>query len=275
MPKQLGGKQLSYNNILDIDAAWRAVSSFEDPTVVIVKHLNPTGIAIAETVTEAFPQALASDPLSAFGGIIAANREIDEDFVASLSALFVEVIIAPAFTEEARDQLGSRRKNCRILEVSQPYDGRALELRTVMGGMLLQGVDFDDPSSTVLRTVTKRVPLDSELESLRFAWKAVQHVKSNAIVLVQGQRTVGIGGGLPSRVDAVELAIKKAGEETTSAALASDAYFPFPDSIEVAARAGITCIVQPGGSIRDAQVIEAADYYDMAMIITGIRHFRH
>ena len=273
--KQLGGKQLSYNNILDIDAAWRAVSSFEDPTVVIVKHLNPTGIATAETVTEAFPQALASDPLSAFGGIIAANREIDEDFVASLSALFVEVIIAPAFTEVARDQLVSRRKNCRILEVSEPYDGRALELRTVMGGMLLQGVDFGDPSSTVLRTVTKRVPLDSELESLRFAWKAVQHVKSNAIVLVQGKRTVGIGGGLPSRVNAVELAIKKAEEETTSAALASDAYFPFPDSIEVAARAGITCIVQPGGSIRDAQVIEAADYYDMAMIITGIRHFRH
>ena len=272
---QLGGKQLSYNNILDVDAAWRAVASFDDPTVVVVKHLNPTGIASAATIAEAYPQALASDPVSAFGGIIAANREVDEQFVAGLGALFVEVIIAPAFSDEALTQLRSRRKNCRILRVPQVYGGSGYEMRSVTGGMLLQTIDLGDAAEAVLRTVTTRVPLDEELESLRFAWKAVHHVKSNAIVLVQGRRTVGIGGGLPSRVDAVDLAIKKAGDDVTSAVLASDAFFPFPDGIESAARAGVTCIIQPGGSIRDAQVIEAADYYDMAMIFTGARHFRH
>ena len=273
--EQLGGKQLSYNNILDIDAAWRAVCSFAEPTVVIVKHLNPTGIASAGTVTEAYSLALASDRLSAFGGIIASNRRIDEDFVEALSALFVEVIIAPEFSQGALAELNSRRKNCRVLRVSRPYDDRALEFRSILGGALLQNVDIGDPSSAVMRTVSKRAPLDVELDALRFAWKAVQHVRSNAIVLAQDKRTVGIGGGLPSRVDAVELAIKKAAEEATGAVMASDAYFPFPDSIESAARAGITSIIQPGGSIRDAQVIEAADYYDMAMIFTGVRHFRH
>lgn len=273
--EQLGGKQLSYNNILDADAAWRAVCSFSEATVVIVKHLNPTGIASAATVTEAYQLALASDPLSAFGGIIAVNQRIDSDFVEALGALFVEVIIAPDFAQGALDALSSRRKNCRVLRVSQPYDGRALEYRSILGGALLQSVDLGDPSSAVLRTVSKRVPNASELEAMRFAWKAAQHVRSNAIVLARDTRTVGIGGGLPSRVDAVELAIKKAGEEATGAVLASDAYFPFPDSIEVAARAGVTSIIQPGGSIRDAQVIEAADYYDMAMIFTGVRHFRH
>lgn len=273
--EQLGGKQLSYNNILDIDAAWRAVCSFTEPTVVIVKHLNPTGIASADSVTEAYSMALASDPLSAFGGIIAVNQRIDGDFVEALGALFVEVIIAPDFSQGALDALSSRRKNCRVLRVSQPYDGRALEFRSILGGVLLQSVDLGDPSSAALRTVSKRVANAAELDALRFAWKAAQHVRSNAIVLAQDTRTVGIGGGLPSRVDAVELAIKKAGEETTGAVLASDAYFPFPDSIEAAARAGVTSIIQPGGSIRDAQVIEAADYYDMAMIFTGTRHFRH
>ena len=273
--KQLGGKQLSYNNILDVEAAWRAVGSFGDPTVVIVKHLNPTGIASASSITQAYPQALASDPISAFGGIIALNREVDEDFVAALGALFVEGIVAPSFSDGALDQLRNRRKNCRILQVSHPYGSGGLEVRSVMGGMLLQTIDMGDPPEVAMRTVTARVQLDAELESLRFAWKAVQHVKSNAIVLAHGRRTIGIGGGLPSRVDAVELAIKKAGDEVTSAVMASDAFFPFPDSIESAARAGITCVIQPGGSIRDAQVIESADYYDMAMIFTGGRHFRH
>ena len=273
--EQLGGKQLSYNNILDIDAAWRAVSGFSEPTIVIVKHLNPTGIASADDIAEAFRSALASDPVSAFGGIIAANRQVDDEVVAALSALFVEVIIAPAFSPSALEQLRSRRKNCRLLQVTQPYHDRAFEFTSVMGGLLLQGIDAGDPAATVMRTVSKRVPTQDELQALRFAWKAVQHVKSNAVALVQGTRTVGIGGGLPSRVDAVDLAIKKAGDEVTSAVMASDAYFPFPDSIESAARAGVTSVIQPGGSIRDAQVIEAVDYYDMAMIFTGIRHFRH
>ena len=273
--RQLGGKQLSYNNILDSDAAWRAVSSFTEPTVVIVKHLTPTGIASAGSALEAFPKALASDPLSAFGGIVAVNQPVDDELVAALGALFVEVIMAPDFSQGALEQLRGRRKNCRILQVSQRHDGGYLELRAVMGGMLLQSADTGDPPSAVMRTVSQRVPTATELESLRFAWRAAQHVKSNAIVLARGKRTVGIGGGLPSRVDAAELAIRKAGAEAAGSALASDAFFPFPDSIELAARAGIACVIQPGGSIRDAEVIAAADAADMAMVFTGARHFRH
>ena len=272
---QLAGRQLSYNNILDVDAAWRAVSSFDEPTVVIVKHLNPTGIASADTVTEAFPLALESDSKSAFGGIIAANRTVDEGFVAALGSMFVEAIIAPSYAYRVVTELQESRKNCRVLQMSQPLSGGGYEFRSVMDGLLLQRSDIGDPPEARMRTVTRRVPIEAEMESLLFAWKAVQHVRSNAIVLAQGKRTVGIGGGLPSRVDAAELAIKKAAGETTNAAMASDAFFPFPDSIEFAARAGVTCVIQPGGSIRDAQVIEAADYYDMAMILTGTRHFRH
>ena len=273
--EQLAGKQLSYNNILDVDAAWRAVCSFDGPAVVIVKHLNPIGIACAESVAEAFPLALASDSKSAFGGIIAANRSVDIAFVDALGTMFIEAIIAPSFAYEVVQKIRAGRKNCRVLQIPRPFTGKAFEFRSVMDGLLLQRPDIGDPPATRMRTVTKRVPIDTEMESLLFAWKAVQHVKSNAIVLAQGKRTVGIGGGLPSRVDAAELAIKKAAGETTNAALASDAFFPFPDSIEMAARAGVTCVIQPGGSIRDAQVIEAADYFDMAMIFTGTRHFRH
>lgn len=272
---QLAGKQLSYNNILDVDAAWRAVSSFEEPTVVIVKHLNPTGIASADTVAEAFAPALASDALSSFGGIIAANGAIDEAFVEALGTLFVEAVIAPSYTEAAVAKLQTGRKNCRLLRMPRRFDGSDFEFRSVQGGLLLQRFDMGDPRGSAMKTVTKRSPIDEEMESLVFAWKAVQHVKSNAIVLARGKRTVGIGGGLPSRVDAAELAIKKASSDATNSAMASDAFFPFPDSIEHAARVGVTCIIQPGGSIRDTQVIEAADYYDMAMIFTGSRHFRH
>ncbi len=272
---QLAGKQLSYNNILDVDSAWRAVSSFDEPTVVIVKHLNPTGIASAETVAEAFPLALASDRVSSFGGIIAVNDEVDVDLIAALGSLFVEALVAPAFSDAALAHLQSGRRNCRVLRMEEPFQGGGFEVRSVMNGLLLQRYDVGDPAGAAMRTVTKRAPIAEEMESLVFAWKAVQHVRSNAIVLAQGKRTVGIGGGLPSRVDAAELAIKKAAVETTNAAMASDAFFPFPDSIEHAARAGVTCVVQPGGSIRDSQVIEAADYFDMAMIFTGCRHFRH
>ena len=273
--EQLAGKQLSYNNILDVDAAWRTVSSFEEPTVVIVKHLNPTGIASAGSVTAAFSDALASDALSAFGGVIAVNQLVDEGFVAGLGTLFVEALVAPDFSDGAVTRLQQGRKNCRVLRMARPFAGRGYEFRSVMDGLLLQRFDLGDPARAIMKTVSKRAPLAQEMESLLFAWKAVQHVKSNAIVLAQGKRTVGIGGGLPSRVDAAELAIKKAADNATHAAMASDAFFPFPDSIEHAARAGITCVIQPGGSIRDAQVIKAADHYDMAMLFTGSRHFRH
>lgn len=273
--QQLGGKQLSYNNILDVDAAWRAVSSFDEPTAVIVKHLNPTGIASAHTLAAAFPSALASDPLSAFGGIIALNRPVDAELVRALGSLFIEALSAPGFSEEALEQLRKRRANCRLLQMPRAFDDAGYELRSVMGGLLVQRYDLGDPTKTQLTTVTRRAPTQAELTSLRFAWRAAQHVRSNAIVLARSKRTVGIGGGLPSRVDAAELAISKAGAEARDAALASDAFFPFPDSIERAAQAGIRSIIQPGGSIRDAQVIEAADLYDMAMVFTGTRHFRH
>lgn len=271
----LGGKQLSYNNILDVDAAWRAVSSFSQPTVVIVKHLNPTGIASADTIAEAYPLALASDPVSAFGGIIAVNAVVDDAFVEAVGSLFVEAIAAPEFTPTAQATLLEQRKNCRLLVMPQPYNGTDFEIRNVFRGLLIQQVDMGDPDGTILKTVTDRAPSSEELNSLQFAWKTVQHVKSNAIVLVNQSTTVGIGGGLPSRVDAVDLAIKKAGERAKGAVLASDAFFPFPDGVELAAQAGVTAIIQPGGSIRDAQVIAAANAAGIAMVFTGTRHFRH
>ena len=272
---QPGGKQLSYTNILDADAAWRAVSSFAEPTVVIVKHLNPTGIAAAASITAAWTHALASDPLSAFGGIVAVNQAVDEPFAAALGSLFVEAIIAPAFSAAAMAQFHSERRHCRLLQMPSPYDSGGLEIRTVMRGLLVQRYDRGDAGRQTMKAVASRAPLANELASLHFAWKAVQHVKSNAVVLAQGTRTVGIGGGLPSRVDAVHLAVQKAGAEAQGAVMASDAFFPFPDGIEAAARAGVTAVIQPGGSIRDAQVIEAANHHGLAMIFTGVRHFRH
>jgi phosphoribosylaminoimidazolecarboxamide formyltransferase / IMP cyclohydrolase len=273
--KQFGGKELSYNNILDVDASWRAVSSFTKPTVVIVKHLTPTGIASADTITEAYPMALASDPVSAFGGVIAVNRAVDADFVDALESLFLEVLVAPEYTQAAIARLEETRKNCRVLQIPQPYDRNALDIRSVHGGLLIQRLDNGDPEGTVLKTVTERAPSAEEFEALQFAWKAVQHVKSNSIVLAKPNRTVGVGGGLPSRVDAVELAVKKAGAEAVGAVLASDAFFPFPDGIEAAAKAGVTAVIQPGGSIRDKTIIEAANAAGLAMVFTGIRHFRH
>jgi phosphoribosylaminoimidazolecarboxamide formyltransferase / IMP cyclohydrolase len=271
----LGGKQLSYNNILDLDAAWRTVSSFAEPTVVIVKHLNPTGVASASTLAEAYPAALASDPVSAFGGVIAANRTVDDDFVINLGTLFVEAIAAPLFTPTAQTTLLNSRKNCRLLQIQQAYVGVDFEIRSVQNGLLVQGTDLGDPEGTALQSVTERAPSPQEMIALQFAWKAVQHVKSNAIVLAIPGATVGIGGGLPSRVDAAQLAVTKAGERAHGAVMASDAFFPFADGLEVAIRAGITAVVQPGGSIRDKEVIEAANQAKIAMIFTGTRHFRH
>lgn len=271
----LGGKVLSYNNILDLDAAWRAVSSFTEPTVVIVKHLTPCGIATADSITEAYPAALASDPVSAFGGVIAVNRQVDESFVATLGSLFVEAIAAPGFTTAAQNILNEKRKNCRLLQIPTLYDGMDLEIRTVHRGLLVQQVDMGDPEGTPLKTVTKRAPTPAEVEALQFAWKASQHVKSNAIVLAVRNATIGVGGGLPSRVDAAKIAVEKAGARAAGSAAASDAFFPFADGIEVLVQAGVTAIIQPGGSIRDAEVIEAADNANIAMVFTGVRHFRH
>jgi phosphoribosylaminoimidazolecarboxamide formyltransferase/IMP cyclohydrolase len=271
----LGGKQLSYNNILDLDAAWRAVGSFSEPTVVIVKHLNPTGIASSNSIAEAYQQALASDPLSAFGGVIAVNCIVDDDFVDALGSLFVEAIVAPGFSPTAQAQLLEKRKNCRLLQISPHSNGYEFDIRSVRKGMLVQRIDLGDPADTALTTVTQRSPTPDELKALQFAWKAVQHVKSNAIVLAIPAATIGIGGGLSSRVDAVQLAVSKAGERAQGAVMASDAFFPFADGVEAAAQAGVTAIIQPGGSIRDGEVIEAADEANIAMVFTNVRHFRH
>jgi phosphoribosylaminoimidazolecarboxamide formyltransferase/IMP cyclohydrolase len=267
----LQGKALSYNNLLDLDSAWRAVRAFERPTVVIVKHLSPCGMASANSVAAAFPPALAGDPVSAYGGVIAANRPFDGDTARALGDLFLEAIVAPSFTAEAQEALRVR-KDCRLVVPGQNLPERP-EVRSVLGGLLLQERDRGDQADW--RTVTRRVPSPDELEGMRFAWKAVAHVKSNAIFLARGEAAVGIGGGLSSRLDAVRLAAAKAGERARSAVLASDAFFPFPDGVEAAAEAGVTAVVQPGGSLRDAQVIEAADRLGLAMCFTGVRHFRH
>lgn len=267
----LQGKPLSYNNLLDLDAAWRAASAFERPTVVIVKHLSPCGIASADTLADAFPSALAGDPVSAFGGVIAANRPFDGATARALGDLFVEAIVAPAFTDEAREVL-SGRKGCRLLALERAAP-EAVEMRSVRGGLLVQERDWGDEAEW--QVVTRRAPTDPEMQALRFAWRAVAHVKSNGILLARGEAALGIGGGLPSRVDAVRLAVAKAGERARGAVMASDAFFPFPDGVEVAARAGVTAVVQPGGSVRDSQVIEAADRLGLAMCFTGVRHFRH
>jgi phosphoribosylaminoimidazolecarboxamide formyltransferase/IMP cyclohydrolase len=271
----LGGKQLSYNNILDLDAAWRVVSSFSDPTVVIVKHLTPTGIACAETLAKAYPPALASDPVSAFGGVIAVNRMVDDDFVEALGALFVEAIAAPSFSPSAQATLNDKRRNCRLLELPAAFDGVDYELRSVHRGVLVQTVDMGDPDGTEFKVVTQRAPTTNEMAALRFAWKCVSHVKSNAIVLAVPNALVGVGGGLPSRVDAVKLSVTKAGDRARGAVLASDAFFPFADGPEAAVAAGVTAIIQPGGSIRDNEVIDAANKANIAMVFTGTRHFRH
>jgi phosphoribosylaminoimidazolecarboxamide formyltransferase/IMP cyclohydrolase len=272
----LGGKPLSYNNILDLDAAWRAASSFTETCVVIVKHLNPTGIACSNTVANAYAKALQSDPVSAFGGVVAVNREVTEDFVAALGSLFVEAIVAPGFSAKAQAELLSNRKNCRLLRIPPGLNASTdLEIRTVTNGLLVQSRDSGDSDGTIYKVMTERQPTDSEMTNLTFAWAVVQHVKSNAIVLANGNSTVGIGGGLSSRVDAAKLAVQKAGERAKGAVLASDAFFPFADGVEAAIAAGITAIIQPGGSIRDKEVIEAANRAGVTMLFTGVRHFRH
>lgn len=275
----LQGKPLSYNNLLDLDGAWGAVARFSQPTVVVVKHVSPCGIASAPRLEDAVAPAIASDPVSAFGSVIAANREVTAEFVEKLGDLFVECIVAPGFSAEARQRL-AKRKNLRLLEASLDAPLATAELRTVEGGYLWQQRDLGDPpDAPPWKVVTRRMPTEAEMRALEFAWKAVQPSKSNAVLLarVEGERafTVGIGSGQPNRVDCVRIAGERAGARATGSVLASDAFFPFPDGIQAAAALGVTAVVQPGGSIRDEQVIAAADELGLAMVFTGVRHFRH
>ncbi len=272
--KLIQGKPLSYNNLLDLDAAWKTVLLFSKPTVCIVKHCSPCGVASAATTAQAFQTALACDAISAFGGVIASNHTIDEQTVQAMGDLFVESIAAPAFTPKAIELL-AQRSNCRLLEITHKTVEPKIEWRSVNAGLLRQEVDQGDPLNTEWKVVTKRAPTEQELKTLQFAWRACQTVRSNAIVLAQGDATVGIGGGQPNRVDCVRFAVERAGVKANGSVMASDAFFPFADSIELAQKAGITAIVQPGGSRRDNEAIAAADAAGMAMLFTGIRHFRH
>jgi phosphoribosylaminoimidazolecarboxamide formyltransferase/IMP cyclohydrolase len=273
--KVLQGKELSYTNLLDMDAAWQAAVSFERPTVAIVKHVSPSGIASADALPDAFRRALASDPVSAYGGVVAANRQVDEATVRVMGNLFIECIIAPGFSAAAREEL-AKRKNCRLLEMPDTVIEPKFEFRSVTRGVLMQDSDFGDPAGTPeWKVVSQRAPTAEELTDLRFAWKACQFVRSNAIVFAHSDATVGIGGGQPNRVDCVRIAAQRAGERAQGAVMASDAFFPFPDSVQVAAEAGITAAVHPGGSVRDAEAIAAADAAGMAMVVTGVRHFKH
>ncbi len=270
----LQGKELSYNNLLDLDAAWKAAMSFERPTICIVKHLSPCGIASANVLAEAYRAAFECDRVSAFGGVIASNRPFDGATAEALGDLFVECIAAPGFTDDARAIL-AKKKNCRLVDIPDMGIEPRFELRSITHGLLKQDLDLGDPSNAGRKVVSKRQPTEAEWVALRFAWKACQHVKSNAIVFARGEATVGIGGGQPNRVDCVRLAAERAGEKAQGAVMASDAFFPFPDSVEVAAQAGITAIIHPGGSVRDAESLAAADAAGMAMVVTGVRHFRH
>lgn len=282
--EQIQGKELSYNNFLDADAAWNAVREFDEPAVVILKHQNPCGSAVAGDVTTAYDRAFACDPKSAFGGIIAVNREVPLSLVehfADVNKQFVEVLIAPSYTPEALERL-SRRQNLRVLATGGAEGHAKLELRSVDGGMLVQCVDTVDEDPSEFTCPTSRKPTDQEMRDLLFAWNVVKTVKSNAILVAKDQAGIGMGPGQPNRVDSALLACERAedacermGLEPTGFVAASDAFFPFRDNVDVLAEHGVTAIIQPGGSVRDDESIKACDDHDIAMIFTGTRHFRH
>lgn len=278
--RKLHGKELSYNNILDLDAALTGARQFDEPAAVIIKHTNPCGVAIGEDLLQAYLRARETDPDSAFGSVVGLNRIVDDGTAEQLAAAFVEAVIAPGFSPSAMEML-SRKANIRLMEIKQdeapPYPApfHGLTFRSVGGGLLLQEEDNLTLDPAELAVVTKRKPTEAENRALTFGWKVVKLVKSNAIVYCTENRTVGIGAGQMSRVDASRLAVMKARLPLKGTVLASDAFFPFRDGVDVAAQAGATAIIQPGGSIRDKEVIEAADEHGMAMVFTGIRHFRH
>ncbi len=277
--RQLQGKELSFNNLMDLHAAWELAQEWREPVVAIIKHTNPCGVATAPELRDAYIRARDTDPVSAYGGIIAVNRPLDGPTAREIASTFVEAIIAPGYTAEALTSLKDK-KNLRFLEVAgggrrEASGDHGLEMRRVSGGMLVQDRDAVDLDPGALKVVTKRAPTEGEMRALRFAWRVAKHVKSNAIVLATENATVGIGAGQMSRVDSAKLARMKANFPTRGTVLASDAFFPFRDGVDAAAEAGVTAVIQPGGSVRDAEVIAAADEHGIAMMFTGIRHFRH
>jgi len=268
------GKQLSYNNLVDLDACWELAQEFEQPAVAIIKHTNPAGCATGGSLAEAYAKALACDPVSAYGGVIGLNRPLDAAAAAEIGKLFVECIAAPGFSAAALQLLGSK-KNLRLVEV-QPATGTPdVVMRSISGGLLVQTADRGTLAQASLNVTTQRAPTAGEMQALQFGWRVCKHVKSNAIVFAREGQTVAVGAGQMSRVDAVKLAAMKAQLPLAGSVVASDAFFPFPDGVEVAAQHGITALIQPGGSVRDAEVIAACDRLGLAMVFTGMRHFRH
>jgi phosphoribosylaminoimidazolecarboxamide formyltransferase/IMP cyclohydrolase len=278
---QLHGPALGYNNLLDFSAALALLLEFDRPAAVVIKHTNPCGVALGATVGEAMARAKACDPVSIYGGIVGVNRTLDLGVVQALAGVFVEILFAPAYAPDALEELRRTKKKARVFEV--PCDrgallGRLVEYRSVLGGLLAQTADLADLDPGALKTVTRREPTAAEWPALRLAWKIAKHAKSNAIVLATGESLVGVGAGQMNRVDSARLAVMRArelGRETVGSACASDAFFPFRDGLDVVAEAGVSAVIQPGGSLRDEEVVAAADGRGMAMVFTGLRHFRH
>lgn len=273
--KQLHGKELSFNNINDADAALQIVKEFNEPAAVAVKHMNPCGVGVGTTILEAYEKAYEADSTSIFGGIIALNREVDKATAEKLHEIFLEIIIAPAFKEEAVEVLTSK-KNLRLLTIDfNAAKKPERKLTSIEGGLLIQDRDAHSLKDAEVKVATKREPTLEEWKALELGWKIVKHVKSNAIVVCNDQMTLGVGAGQMNRVGAAKIALEQAGERVTGSALASDAFFPMDDTVEAAAKAGVTAIIQPGGSVKDQDSIKKADEYGIAMVFTGIRHFKH
>lgn len=275
--EQLHGKELSFNNINDTNGALELLKEYDEPTVVAVKHANPCGVGSADSIYEAYMKAYEADPVSIFGGIIAANREIDSKTAVEINKIFVEIVIAPSFTQEALEIL-TQKKNIRLLklaDISRKLPEGALDMKKVSGGLLVQDIDNELYNESDIKVVTKKQPTAEELETMKFAMKVVKHTKSNAIVIARSKQTVGIGPGQMNRITAAKLAIDYGQEKCRGAVMASDAFFPFPDCVEAAHKAGIAAIIQPGGSVKDQESIEACDRYGIAMVFTGVRHFKH
>ncbi|WP_211748119.1 bifunctional phosphoribosylaminoimidazolecarboxamide formyltransferase/IMP cyclohydrolase [Paenibacillus sp. Marseille-Q4541] len=276
--EQIHGKELSYNNINDANAALQIVKEFEEPAVVAVKHMNPCGVGTGESIYQAYMKAYTADPTSIFGGIVAANRMIDSDTAAKLSEIFLEIVLAPDFTEEALEIL-TKKKNIRLLKMGELSSAKERSSQFVVtsidGGMVVQQSDVHSVDADDLKVVTDRAPSEEELKQLLFGWKVVKHVKSNAIVLAADNMTVGVGAGQMNRVGAAKIALEQAADKAKGSVLASDAFFPMGDTVELAAKHGITAIIQPGGSIKDEESIKAANEHGIAMVFTGVRHFKH
>jgi phosphoribosylaminoimidazolecarboxamide formyltransferase/IMP cyclohydrolase len=274
--RQIQGKALSYNNIVDIESAWKVASEFTEPAATIIKHTNPCGTALGTDIANAYTRALDADPVSAFGGIIGLNQTVDKKAASLIVKTFMEAVVAPGYTEEALETLVVR-KNLRILEMASSLVQMetSVWIEPVSGGFLIQDLDVAHESGDMWRVMTKKSPDQALLDEMLFAWRIVKHIKSNGIVVTKDKASVGIGSGQTNRVGAVKIALEQAGEKARNAVLASDAFFPFGDSVEMAAKYGISAIVQPGGSIRDQESIERADAQGMAMVFTDIRHFKH